>query len=299
MPTVVRRQVVLDTDTYNEVDDQFALAHLLLTPELIDLQAVYAAPFFNGRSSGPADGMERSYKEIHRVIGHVGPATKPPVFRGSTNYLPRAKAPLESEMTADLIERAMSRKPEEGKLTVLAIAAITNVASALLLEPRLVEKVKVVWLGGHGRCWPDTKEFNLMQDVHGARALLESGVELVLVPCYPVTSHLIITVPELEKHMAPFSPLGQYLTDIVRGYGDDSSGWSKTIWDISVSAWAINSDWLKTHREPCPILRDDLTWDPESSAGRHEIQIVYQIDRDRIFADFFRKAKASGASKVD
>ena len=77
-------RVVLDTDTYNEVDDQFALAHLLLSPAQVNFEAVYAAPFFNDRSSSPGDGMEKSYEEILRVLALV-PTEKPPqVFRGST-----------------------------------------------------------------------------------------------------------------------------------------------------------------------------------------------------------------------
>ena len=48
-----RVDMVLDTDTYNEVDDQFALCYSLLSPERVNLQAVYAAPFHNNRSSGP------------------------------------------------------------------------------------------------------------------------------------------------------------------------------------------------------------------------------------------------------
>ena len=49
-------RIVLDTDTYNEIDDQFALVYSLLSPEKIDLEAVYAAPFLNKRSTGPGDG---------------------------------------------------------------------------------------------------------------------------------------------------------------------------------------------------------------------------------------------------
>ena len=55
--------MVLDTDTYNEVDDQFALCYSLCSPERLNVQAVYAAPFFNDRSNGPEQGMERSYSE--------------------------------------------------------------------------------------------------------------------------------------------------------------------------------------------------------------------------------------------
>ena len=65
-----RVDVVIDTDTYNEIDDQFALSYLIKSDEKLNLKAIYAAPFFNEKSTGPADGMEKSYQEIkERMIG--------------------------------------------------------------------------------------------------------------------------------------------------------------------------------------------------------------------------------------
>jgi purine nucleosidase len=292
-----RLRVVLDTDTFNEVDDQFALAHLLLSPEQVELEAVYAAPFhIPGRCSGPADGMEKSYEEIQRVRKLVPNDNPPPVFRGSTHYLPDAATPVESAAVHDLIERAMA--PREGKLHVLGIAVSTNIASALLLEPRIAEKIVVVWLGGHAPYWPDTAEFNLGQDIHAARILLEARAPLVLLPCFPVTSHLTVTIPELEKQLAPGSKVGSYLTEIVKTYVKDQGeketiAWSKPIWDISASAWAVSRDWIVTDRRPSPILKDDVTWG--HSADRPMIEIARQVKRDAIFADFFLKARRAGA----
>ena len=54
--------VVLDTDTYNEIDDQYALSYLVKSGDKLHLKAVYAAPFFNEKSTGPEDGMEKSYQ---------------------------------------------------------------------------------------------------------------------------------------------------------------------------------------------------------------------------------------------
>ena len=48
--------MVLDTDTYNEVDDQFAVVYTLFSPEKFEVEAFYAAPFFNDRSTGPKEG---------------------------------------------------------------------------------------------------------------------------------------------------------------------------------------------------------------------------------------------------
>ncbi len=290
LPASYPVRVVLDTDTYNEVDDQFALAHLLMSPDRINLEAVYAAPFFlpycNDRSTSPVDGMEKSYEEILRVLELVPTPQPPKVFRGSTQFISGASQPVESPAALDLVQRAM-KVPGE-KLYVLAIAAPTNVASALLLEPKIAEKIVVVWLGGQAPYWPHTREFNLEQDIHASRVLLDSNVPLVLLPCYPVTSHLITTVAELEQQLAPHSKLGAYLTNIVRDYKGNPPGWSKNVWDISASAWMINPDWVKTDEQPSPVLKDDFTW--QLDPHRRTIHIARQLDRDAIFADFFAKA---------
>jgi purine nucleosidase len=61
-------RMVLDTDTYNEIDDQFALVHALLSPDSMDVEAIYAAPFHNSRSANAGDGMEKSHEEILRLL---------------------------------------------------------------------------------------------------------------------------------------------------------------------------------------------------------------------------------------
>jgi len=283
-------RVILDTDTFNEVDDQFALAHLLLSPDRVRFEAVYAAPFTNQRARTPGEGMERSYEEIHRVLDLVPTPHPPAVFRGSTSYLPGSCLPVRSDAVNALIERAMATGEE--RLYVLAIAAITNIASALLVEPRIAEKITVVWLGGHAPYWPHTREFNLWQDLHAARVLLDTEVPLVLLPCQPVTSHIVTTVAELEQQLAPGSHLGAYLTDIVRKYEGNPPGWSKVIWDIAASAWMINPEWVKTEEAPSPLLQEDFTWGP--STGRRRIQIAREVNRDAILSDFFAKARGRG-----
>ena len=53
--------VILDTDAYNEIDDQFAIAYMLANRDKLNVKALYAAPFHNAKSSGPKDGMIKSY----------------------------------------------------------------------------------------------------------------------------------------------------------------------------------------------------------------------------------------------
>ena len=280
-------RAVLDTDTYNEVDDQFALAYALLSPEDLSLEAIYAAPFHNSRSDGPADGMEKSYDEIYRVLDLLGRQNET-VYRGSASFLAHESRPVESDAAADLVRRASS---SEGPLYVMAIGAITNVASALLLEPAIAERIVVVWLGGHAPVWPDNLEFNLRQDAAAARVVFDSGVPVIHIPCMPVASHLITTVTELEAYLDGKSRIGSYLTGIVRDYAENRFAWSKVIWDISAPAYLINPSWIESSLVTSPILTPELRW--EDSPGRHPMRRVHGISRDGIFGDLFRKLAAA------
>ena len=88
---------VLDTDTYNEIDDQFALAYALLARETVDLRAVIAAPFSNMRAATPDEGMRKSYEEICRILALFGKAPNGFAWRGATAYLPARRTPVDSE----------------------------------------------------------------------------------------------------------------------------------------------------------------------------------------------------------
>lgn len=278
--------MVLDTDTYNEVDDQFALCYSLLSRERLNVQAVYAAPFFNDRSSGPEDGMEKSYDEIVRLLGTMNLQSQGFVFKGSRSYLPGEDTPVISPAAEDLVKKGMGM-PEGELLYVTAIGAITNVASALLMEPRLVEKICVIWLGGHPLTWPTAREFNLMQDVKAARVILNSGVPFILVPCMGVASHLTASIPELEAFLGGKNEMCDALVKLFSEYTDDPFGWAKEIWDVSTIGLLVNPDWAPMAVEPSPLLSEDCRWSRDAS--RHPIGVVQWLNRNAIFRDMYKK----------
>jgi len=83
LPPTQKIRMVLDTDTFNEIDDQFAVTYALLSPEKLQVEAIYAAPFYNELSSSPADGMEKSYLEILKILHRLKISSDQYVFRGS------------------------------------------------------------------------------------------------------------------------------------------------------------------------------------------------------------------------
>jgi purine nucleosidase len=211
-----------------------------------------------------------------------------PVLRGSTSFLPGLDQPVRSEAVEDLIQRAMAM-PEDEPLYVLAIGAITNIASALLLEPEITKKIVIVWLGGHAFHHKNTDEFNLKQDVLSARVVFDSGAPVVLIPCHGVTSHLHTTLPEMETYVKGHGAIGDYLTEIFKEYTADHFAYSKVIWDISAVAYMVKEISMQSELVHSPIVTDQVTWSFDNT--RHFIRYVSSINRDVVFKDMFTKLR--------
>lgn len=289
-PPAGKVDAVVDSDTYNEIDDQFAVSYALLSPEKMAIHAVYAAPFHNDRSQSAGDGMEKSYEEILRILGRLGTKPEGFAFRGSQNFMTGAGEPVESPAARDLITKAMARR--HGPLYVLTIGAPTNVSSAILMEPRIREHIVVVWLGGQPLDLGTAREFNLQQDIHASRVLFDSGVPLVVVPTRNVSEHLRTSVPEIKHHLAGKSPIASYLASEYEKFTNErrpAAGYplTRVIWDISTVAWLVDAKWIPSKIVPSPYLEDDFTY--RQDPGRHPIRYATHANRDRVFNDLFRK----------
>lgn len=297
-PPAGRMRVVVDTDAANEIDDQFALAYAMLSSDRLAVEAVYAAPF---QRSAPAEtdpglpwfavsameGMVRSYEEILRVLEALeGEEIVGRVHRGAESWLLDAGTPVASSAAEDLIARARTGALNAGPLYVLALGAPTNIASALLAAPDIVEQIVIVWLGGNGTWWTPGAEYNVAQDLHASRVLLNSGVPLVHVPCYQVTEKLMTTHDEVERRVRGRGRIGSYLADLYEGF-DHFSARMKQLWDLGPVAWLIRPDWCPSALVHSPVLQDDFTWGLDPT--RHLIREVRDIHADAILDDFFAK----------
>lgn len=278
--------VVLDTDAYNEIDDQFAIAYLLSAKEKLSAKAIYAAPFLNRKSESTADGMQKSYDEILKLLDLMGEDV--PVFKGAENYLVNETAPTVSAAARDLAERAEQYSPEH-PLYVVAIGAITNVASAILLNPKVAENTVVVWLGGHSRDFHDTKEFNMMQDIAAARVVMGSGVPFVQLPCMGVVSAFTLSGPELERYFLGKSPIANYLAENtineVKTYVKDESAWSRVIWDVTAVGWLLSGETGSMLSRVVPVRLPGYDFKYEDTECAHSMRYVYYIMKNPLLND--------------
>jgi len=284
--------VVLDTDAYNEIDDQFAISYLLRSTEKLNTVALYAAPFHNANSTGPEDGMIRSYDEILKLLTLAGEEDKKSiVFRGSAAYLPDEKTPVDSDAARDLCVRAMNYTADR-PLYVVAIGAITNIASALLMKPEIAERIVVVWLGGTAHHWDSCAEFNLSQAIAAASIVMSGIVPFVQLPCAGVVTHFTISKPELEYWLMGKNPLADYLArNTIEAADSYAAGkpWTRVLWDVTTIGWLLGGDgrFMATRLIPTPLPEYDNRYgaNPQGELMAY----VYHINRDALMADMIEK----------
>ncbi len=281
--------VVLDTDAYNEVDDQYAIAYLLRSTEKLTTKAIYAAPFLNVRAETPAVGMEESYNEIQNVLSLMGENVS--VFKGSDRFLSDEHTPVISDAARDLAARAMTytrAKP----LYVVAIGAITNVASALLLAPEIAERIVIVWLGGHAHHYRDTREFNMNEDIAAARVVMQSGAPLVQLPCRGVVDLFALSRHDILYYFGGKNALCDYLLSHSIEQLDDEIGntdWSKPLWDVTAVAWLLFTEERTVSTRITPVRLPNYDGMYEQERCDIPIGYVYHLRRDPILLDLVAK----------
>lgn len=287
-----KRNVILDTDISNEVDDQFALCYLIKSLDSINLQAITIAPFISSgycKTGSLAEGTDISFATAGKILDMLNAsAYKDIMYKGATSYFFESKEL--NPATSKIIELAK----ENDHTTIIAIGAITNVALAIYHAPEIINKIDIIWLGGNSFLSENNREFNFRQDIDAVRMVFNSGVKLTVIPCRNVASNLSTTIYELEHYLVGIGEIGKYLCEIFknckkayRQEPNDIIGESKTLWDLSAIAYLLNKDWFKSHEISCPEIRDDTSY--KYTKDKHKVTFVNDLNRNEIYKDFFIK----------
>lgn len=288
LPMKKQVRVIVSSDVRNEADDQFAVAHHLLTP-IFDVRAVVAA-HYESKAPGTCTTMEKSYQELLTLMKASG-IDDVPALRG-------CKAPLTSETDApecegvDFIIKEALRE-DECPLYIAAQGALTDVAAAINHCPEIAEKFTVVWIGGQG--YPNGgPEFNLLQDVAAARVVFSSktGVWQLPVGVYGTAE---VTMAELAWKVRPCGTMGRYLYDEMEDYNlSNDEPWSLRrgenwgLGDSPAIAALLGCEWRQNyHEERAPYIRDDMTYQPDPEGK--PIRVYDYVDVRMLLEDFFSK----------
>ena len=275
--------IILDTDTYNECDDQFALSYLIKSKDLFNIEAITVAPYSHTkRDVKVRDSQELSYNEILKICNWLNFDTDNKVFKGSMDYIQNGYDEKNVAVNK-IIEIAL----KNNKTYILGIGAITNIALAIKKEPKIVNKIEIIWLGGNELGYKDNLEYNFRQDVEAVKIVFESKVKLTILPCKNIVSELKIDINTIKEKLENKSKLCNYLIERFYNDGYHDVQESRVIWDISVIAYMINKKWFETEQISCPNIRKDTSY--EVTDNRHNITFVTKLDRNKIYEDLFNK----------
>ena len=242
------------------------------------------------------EGMDLSYQEILKVFELMGEDPTGKVFRGSAHYLPGLEGNYRSEAIEHLIERALAHDEDDRPLYVVGIGAATNIAAAILTEPKIIEKIVVLWTSAFpsfsNQC--NRLSLNFMQDLDASRLLFDCGVPHLYLPGFYIGAQLTVSLPEMERWVKGGGKIGDYLHHLYtnnpihhqRGI-TEQFGRTWVVWDLINIAWLLDPDWVPSEIVPSPAVDDEMYW--VHQAGRHMMREAVGINRDAIFRDFFRK----------
>ena len=193
-------RIIICSDAKNEADDQYALVHAMLTNKFI-IKGLVAGHFRDHWTN------HLSYAEMVKLAKLTNTYGEYPIVLGADQKLVNIKEYEVSAGTRLIIEEAL--KEDSLPLYVLNIGALTDLAVALLEEPKITSKMTAIWVGG-GRYPKGSKECNLGNDLIAANYVFASELPLWQIPSN-VYKTTLVSLAQLKLRVAPMGKLGKYL----------------------------------------------------------------------------------------
>ncbi|MDF2514008.1 MAG: hypothetical protein K0S04_3874 [Herbinix sp.] len=306
VPKSKQIRVIIDSDCDCEADDQYAIAHALMTPKF-DVIGIIAAHF------GKKESEEKSYREIHKILELMDLQGKIKVLHGCQESLPDEENYIASEGSQFIVEEA--RKEDSRPLFVVCQGAITNLANAYLMDSRIAERLTAIWIGG-GNYPEGGWEFNLFNDINAANVVMDSSIELWQVPM-KAYSLMKVSFSVLFEKVYPCGNIGKYLVenlmrvneevgkesldDLDGIFGDiKMSQGAKAAFYPGGESWQLGDSPVvglmlldhhghyelqgapRFNQDGTYLLRDDNT---------HKIRVYHYVDSNFILNDFYSKLK--------
>ena len=264
--------LIIDSDAANEIDDLYAIALAISSPERFHIEGFVATHFAASArgAAGPAS-TQRSLEEIEALLEAAGMSGRYRITRGA-HPMQYAHWPSEGEGVDFIIDRAHAAT-RDNPLWVVALGAATNLASAICKDPTIADKVRFIFHSRSAHTWPERSvQYNVKGDVTAARTLLESNVPLVW---FDTGTHLCRSFEETATTVAPTGKLGLYLHEFRRRHPYFMRS-DKGFFDLADIAWMMQPQTCREEVVPAPTMDHYMFFDHNKSHGL--MRRVYEIE---------------------
>ncbi|MBC8181510.1 nucleoside hydrolase [candidate division KSB1 bacterium] len=293
-------RVILDTDANNELDDQHAIAYMLFSGDVFDVEGITVNKTYNGGE------VEKHLKEAERVVKLCSLPSQIKVYKGANGSFDEIKDFIDEpdfdgfEAVNFIIARAKAKSNR--KLVLLPVGKLTNIALALKKEPSVVSQVRIVWLGSN---YPEPGEYNQENDRSALNYILEtvndfeiaivrygkpSGTDAVRATLADMKNNMPgkgphISLPVVGRHGKEFTNFGDYSINLFKNIELQGDPPSRALFDMAAVAIVKNASWANSNKIPSPTLVNSKWIDrPENPK---KIIIWENFNKDKIMQDFY------------
>lgn len=285
---------IVHSDAYNEADDQYTIAHALMM-EKFDVVGLIGGHFAKSEISRvPIDKTaDASTDEINKILKLMN-ITDKKVYTGSNYPLDDRMTPQKSAAVDFIIEEAM--KDDKRPLFIGLQGAITDLASAILIEPEICNRMTAIWIGG-GDYPEGSAEFNLRQDINAVNVVFASSMPLWQIPIKAYRP-FAVSLAELQLKVRPCGAIGKYLFEQLVEFNSQVNMWDEwphgemwTLGDDGCIA-ALLEDMNKDDNYEmieAPFVLDDGRY--EFGHGNRPIRVYNTLDARLDLEDLFAKLR--------
>jgi hypothetical protein len=295
-----KTRVILDTDANNELDDQHAIAYILFSGNDFDVEGITVNKTQNGGD------VNQHFNEAERVVKLCNLYPELKIYKGANGTFDEIKDQI-NESSFDGIDAvnfiiARAKIKSDRRLVLLPVGKLTNIALALLKDPSIISKVRIVWLGSN---YPEPGEYNQNNDLSALNYILDTDVdfEIALVRydepsgTDAVRAYMSdieekmpgkgphISEPVIGRHGNSFTNFGDYSVNLFKNIELDGDPPSRALFDMAAVAIVKNPTWAISSKIPSPILVNE-NW-IERPTNSHTITIWEHFDKEKIMQDFY------------
>lgn len=293
VPDKKKLRVIVHADCKNEADDQFAVAHHVMTQKF-EVKGFIGGHFnINPQEYGAGNTAQASVDEINKILKLMDLENDYKVYKGSEYPIANEETPNPCEGVQFIIDEAM--KDSDKPLFVVFQGAITDLASAILIKPEICSRMTAIWIGGGA--WPEGGfEFNLLQDIAAANVVFKSSMPLWQVP---ITTYkqLAVTLSELQLRVKPYGRIGNYLFTQMVEFNNKCADYIKwphgETWGLgdqaTISLLMEESEKTDIYDEmPAPYVNyEDLKY--VHGNNTRNIRVYKKVDSRATMEDFYAK----------
>ncbi len=285
------KQVIIDADTGNEMDDLYAIVRAILSDDM-EVIGLSSAHFNNAQLL--TDSMWHIYPTKNINTLQISQQLNEELLGAlEREYIPHPKgakrmlgyawgyykgAPIPQSPASDYIIQQAKQLPKGEKLSVVCLGAVSNVASAIELAPEIAPKLSVYLLGmfydTENGIW-NKNEFNVRNDLNGMdRLLANEQLDLYVMPASTSSTLKFNHEKSLRKLAAMQHPVAKILS---RRWAEVSADKQWTMWDLALIEAMLKPE--------TATIEERLA--PAENGGR-PIQVFVSIKAEQMEANFWK-----------